>query len=199
LKIIKLTSLKNTEISAEIVNNIKEGGIIVYPTDTLYGIGGVFSLIEVVEKIDKIKGRGDKPYSIAVSDFEMLKRFVSYVPKVFKEKFIKLLPGKYTFLFEAKEDIDKSLLKESKKIGIRIPDQPIILKLIKEIGLPIITTSVNRSGEKPINSFNSILDFIEESKLEKSVDIIIDGGILPNSKGSTIIDLTNKTPEYIRT
>ena len=197
MKIIELGSIFNTKESEFINKIIINNGVFIYPTDTLYGIGGNFFSIEVIEKIDKIKGRGDKPYSVAVSSVEMLKGIVKNIPEIFFKKYMKLLPGKYTFLFEIADFIDHALVKNSNKIGVRIPNSPEILKLIKNFGKPIITTSVNESGQLPLNSVNSIIKFIKKKGLDEDIEFIIDGGDLPDSGGSTIIDLTKDEPEYI--
>ncbi len=197
MKIIKSGSISNAEQLALIQKTTREKGIFIYPTDTLYGIGGDPYSIEVIKKIDKIKGRADKPYSVAVSSFEMLKGIVKNIPEIFFAKYLKLLPGKYTFLFEVAYSIESCFLKGSNKIGVRIPDTPEILQLIGKLGHPIITTSVNETGDMPLNSFNSIIEFIKARGLEKEIAFIIDGGELPLSAGSIIIDLTKDVPEYI--
>ncbi len=198
MKIIELKSLLKNE-DVEFINKaIKNNEVFIYPTDTLYGIGGNFFSIDVINKIDDIKRRADKPYSVAVSDYEMLKGIVKNIPEIFFDKYMKLLPGKYTFLFEIADHIDKNLVKGSSKIGVRIPDSPEILQLIKKIGIPIITTSVNETGDIPFNSPKSILEFIKNKDIEEDIAFIIDGGDLPYSGGSTIIDLTTEEPAYLR-
>jgi L-threonylcarbamoyladenylate synthase len=137
---------------------IQKHGIIIYPTDTLYGLGGNFFSSNVMEKIDGIKGRKDMPYSAAVSGIKMLKKLVETIPAIFYDLHKKLLPGKFTFLFKASSSINKALLKNSDKIGIRIPNVPDILKLIEILDVPLVSTSVNPSGEPPLNDPAAIRD-----------------------------------------
>ncbi len=201
MRIIKLDSIfknDNRESLAYILDSLNNDGVFIYPTDTIYGIGGNFFSLDVVKRIDEIKGRGDKPYSVAVSDFEMLKTIVKNVPNVFTEKYLKLLPGKYTFLFEISEFINSALVKGSTKIGIRIPNLTEILKLISLFKKPIITTSINETGKQPLNSIDNIIEFIKRKNIEKKINFIIDAGNFTHSYASTIIDITQNTPKNIR-
>jgi tRNA threonylcarbamoyl adenosine modification protein (Sua5/YciO/YrdC/YwlC family) len=126
-------------------------GMIAYPTDTLYGLGGNFFSLALIEKIDRLKKRHDMPYSVAVGNLPMLESLTSEIPAIFYSSLLKLLPGKFTFLFTASPAIDIRLLKQSDKIGIRLPGLPPLLQLIEKTGLPLVSTSVNRSGQPPLN------------------------------------------------
>ncbi len=169
---------------------IQKHGIIIYPTDTLYGLGGNFFSSDVIKKIDRIKGRKDMPYSAAVSGIKMLKKLVETIPAVFYDLHKKLLPGKFTFLFKASSSINKELLKNSDKIGIRIPHVPDLLKLIEILDVPLVSTSVNRSGEPPLHDPAVIRDLFSKEPLKGAISLLIDNGPLPESGGSTILDLT---------
>ena len=176
----------------EIIRTIVEThGIFAYPTDTLYGLGGNFLSPEAVHAVDVAKGREDMPYSAAVSGKEMLEKLVETVPPVFETLYEKLLPGKFTFLFKAAPSLDKKLLKGGDKIGIRIPAVPNILKLIEILGVPLLSTSVNRSGELPLNDPSEIAKLF-------SLPLLIDGGVLPASRGSTILDITESPIKCLR-
>ena len=177
---------------------IQKHGIIIYPTDTLYGLGGNFFSSRVIEKIDRIKGRKDMPYSAAVSGIEMLNKLVETIPAVFYDLHKKLLPGKFTFLFKACSSINKALLKNSDKIGIRIPNVPDILKLIEILDVPLVSTSVNPSGELPLNDPAAIRDLFSNEHLKGFLSLLIDKGPLPESGGSTILDLTVTPIQCIR-
>jgi L-threonylcarbamoyladenylate synthase len=169
---------------------IGNNGVIIYPTDTLYGIGGNFFSLQATAAVDAVKKRDDMPYSVAVSGMTMLESLVETIPGSFHELYEKLLPGKFTFLFKASRSLNKELLKNSDKIGIRVPNVPNLLKMIEIINTPLISTSVNRSGEPPLNDPAEI---IRQFSGERTVSLLIDGGILPQSKGSTILDIT-ETP-----
>jgi L-threonylcarbamoyladenylate synthase len=198
MQIIKYKDIllpKNLKIIQNIVEN---NGIIIYPTDTLYGLGGNFFSLEVMETIDRIKNRKDLPYSVAVSSIEMLDPLVDTIPAVFYDLYEKLLPGKFTLLFKASRSLNKTLLKNSDKIGIRIPNVPNILKLIGTLNTPFISTSVNRSGEPPLNDPKAIIRQFADSKAPYTVSLQIDAGVLPESKGSTILDITDTPIKCIR-
>ncbi len=198
MQIIKYKDIllpKNLEIIQNIVEN---NGVIIYPTDTLYGLGGNFFSMAVMETIDRIKNRKDLPYSVAVSSIEMLDPLVDTIPAVFYDLYEKLLPGKFTLLFKASKSLNKTLLKNSDKIGIRIPNVPNILKLIGTLNTPFISTSVNRSGEPPLNDPRAIIRQFADSKAPYTVPLQIDAGVLPESKGSTILDITDTPIKCIR-
>jgi len=198
MQIIKYKDIllpKNLEIIQNIVEN---NGVIIYPTDTLYGLGGNFFSLAVMETIDRIKNRKDLPYSVAVSSIEMLDPLVDTIPAVFYDLYEKLLPGKFTLLFKASKSLNKTLLKNSDKIGIRIPNVPNILKLIETLNTPFISTSVNRSGEPPLNDPRAINRKFADSTALYTVPLQIDAGVLPESKGSTILDITDTPIQCIR-
>lgn len=159
-------------------------GVVAYPTDTLYGLGGNFFSLAVIEKIDRLKNRHDMPYSIVVGNLPMLESLTCEIPGSFYSRFFNLLPGKFTFLFAASPAIDPRLLKNSSKIGIRLPGLPPLLSLIEKIGLPLVSTSVNRSGQPPLNDPAQIAAEFPE------IELLIDGGVLPPSPGSTLVDVT---------
>lgn len=171
---------------------LQADGLIVYPTDTLYGLGGNFLSPVLIEKIDTVKGRADLPYSVAVSGLPMIETLTAAIPPIFTEIYRQLLPGKFTFLLPAAPGLDRKLLKNSDKIGIRIPALPGLLQLIDLLGFPLLTTSVNRSGQTPLQDPDSI------RRAFAQVDILLDAGVLPPSPGSTIIDLTASPPRVTR-
>ncbi len=168
------------------------GGAIAYPTDTLYGLGGDFLSLALMEKIDSLKNRRDLPYSAAVGSLAMLESLAADIPDVFRSRLHELLPGKFTFIFKPSPLIDSRLLKNSGKIGIRIPGLPPLLQMIAAIGRPLVSTSANRSGRPPLNDPRQIaLEF-------PGLDLLIDGGVLPSSPGSTLVDLTLSPPRIAR-
>ena len=158
-------------------------GVIVYPTDTLYGLGGNFRSLSLLAKIDRLKDRCDQPYSVAVGSLAMLESLVACIPQIFHQRLRELLPGKFTFLFTASPAIDPRLLKGSSRIGIRLPGLPLLLQLIEKIGFPLVSTSANRSGQPPLNDPAQIASEFPE------IDLLIDGGVLSLSRGSTVVDL----------
>jgi L-threonylcarbamoyladenylate synthase len=167
-------------------------GVIVYPTDTLYGLGGNFFSLALSAKIDLLKKRHDRPYSVAVGSLAMLESLTADKAQVFHPALKELLPGKFTFLFAANPAVDVRLLKNSMKIGIRMPGLPLLLELIETLGMPMVSTSVNRSGQPPLNDPGAIdAEF-------PGIDILLDAGMLPPSQGSTIVDLSVSPPRLVR-
>ncbi|MCK4763473.1 MAG: threonylcarbamoyl-AMP synthase [Candidatus Aminicenantes bacterium] len=188
MDIIKFENILHRDNLELIENTIKNDGVIVYPTDTLYGMGGNFFSLKVMKKIDWLKGRADMPYSAAVTGYDMIKKLTAEIPPAFYELQEKIFPGKFTALFKVSESINKALLKGSDKIGIRIPDIPEIIKLLEyleeRLDAPLISTSVNKSGRPPLRDPEQI------KKEFPGIDLLIDAGMLPGSKGSTILDFT---------
>jgi L-threonylcarbamoyladenylate synthase len=166
----------------EAVKVLKKGGIIAYPTETVYGIGCNVFDDEAVKKIFAVKGRSfDKPLSVAVADFKTIEE-LAHLSEEDKKLIKKVLPGPVTFLFPKKEIISDSVTMGSKLVGVRFPKNRKTLKIIKKAGFPIITTSANLSGEKnPVNW--------KEIKLK--VDFIVKGKC-KYKKPSTIINMTNR-------
>ncbi len=173
---------ENTRIFREVV---EENGVLIYPTDTLYGLGGNFLSPVVMEKVDRIKKRKDMPYSAMVPGMEKIEELVREVPPVFRQLYRELLPGKFTFLFPVSTSVDPILVRGGDTIGIRIPAVDAMLKLLEMVNVPLITTSVNRSGTPPLNRSRDII-----SEFGSDVDLFIDAGDLPFSSGSTILDIT---------
>lgn len=174
---------KRNEID-EIARLISEGGVIVYPTDTVYGLGGNALSRDVVDRIYSIKRREkSKPVSIAMSK-DMLS---SYVEISLRERILidKYLPGKYTLILRKKRGI--SLPEEvapEGKVGVRVPDHPFVEFLFERIDFPIVSTSANISGEKPPSTVEEAM-----SQLGDAVDLYVDWGKLPGTP-SRVIDLT---------
>lgn len=167
-------------------------GVLVYPTDTIYGLGcNIFDKL-AVDKITKIKGRTEgKNYSIVVSDLKMLKQYT--IVNASQEKIlIKYLPGAYTFILKASKKLPRYLISKEGTIGVRIPRNRLSVELVKALKKPIISTSFNESGKDPINDPSKAV-----KSLQNKVDVILDAGEIGNI-GSTVVDLTSKKPIIIR-
>jgi L-threonylcarbamoyladenylate synthase len=171
---------------------LHDDGVIAYPTDTLYGLGGKLFSSKVIARIDAIKQRGDLPYSVAVADPAMLESLAAEIPDIFRDRLQKLLPGKFTFLFKPHPSIDPVLLKNSNRIGIRIPGLPLLLKMISALGFPLVSTSANLSGQPPLSDPQRIV------REFPGLDLLIDGGVLPPSLGSTLVDVSVQPPRIVR-
>ncbi len=167
-----------------VVDAIRNGAILLYPTDTVYGIGGDATSEEVVSKVYKIKKRDyAKPLSVAFADFVMLSEYCAISGE--QEELLKrCLPGPYTFIMKIKKRIAAT---PSDRLGVRIPENDLVRMLIEKSGKPLITTSANLSGGK---------DAFDFAEVDKSVidacDIAINAGSTKYRKPSTVVDLINK-------
>jgi L-threonylcarbamoyladenylate synthase len=168
------------------------GKIFIYPTDTIYGIGGNPFDENVVTKIADIKGRNEKKQFIwLLSDFESLMNFTDIIYETHLEFLQKVWPAPLTVILNLNERT-KNIIKQE-TIAVRIPQNDFCLKLLKEISRPLISTSVNRSGENPLNRMDQIVN-----NYLKDVDAIFFNAETKEYKSSTIIDLTLKQPKLIR-
>ncbi len=169
---------------------IDEGAVFIYPTDTIYGIGCSALNDSAVKKLRRIKKRPKMPFSIIVPSKEWI--YENCEVSEDDEAWIKKLPGPYTLIFNLKKDnvISKLVNPSKKTIGVRIPKHW-IAGFVEELGFPIITTSVNISGQEYMTS----LDNLNEDIKQKVDFIIYDGEIL--GRPSTIVDLTGKEPKVI--
>ncbi|MCK5056517.1 MAG: threonylcarbamoyl-AMP synthase [Candidatus Aminicenantes bacterium] len=192
MEIIDFKKILDRENKIRIKHILEGDGIIIYPTDTLYGIGGNFFSPKVLEKIDCLKQRDDMPYSAAVAGLEMIKKLTAGLPPYFEKLAEKIFPGKFTVLLKAAKSINKILLKNRDKIGIRIPGIPPLIELLQYLNMPLISTSVNRSGSPPLRHPEAIKSEFPE------IDLFIDAGVLPESQGSTVLDLTESPVRVVR-
>jgi tRNA threonylcarbamoyl adenosine modification protein (Sua5/YciO/YrdC/YwlC family) len=176
----------------KVVNILKEGGIVVYPTDTYYGIGCDIMNKKAIERIYQLKQRNkSKPFSFICSDLKNISLYAkvsNYAYKTMK----RLLPGPYTFILEGSKLVPKIMLTQRKTAGIRVPDNPICLNLVKELGNPVITTSATMPDGTIFHDASLIHDYFGNR-----VDAVIDGSIVPGSPSSVIL-LIYDIPEVIR-
>lgn len=162
-----------------------EGGVIVYPTDTLYGVGGDARRIEVVERVRKIKGRGkDQPLSVILGNLDMVREYADAEGEAERLAVLNLLPGPVTLIM--KEKIKLPVAKDG-KIGVRVPEHSFMRKLSADLNMPIITTSANMKGKAGPTSIEEV-----EKKILEEVDLVLDGGPTIHRKPSTIIDLLER-------
>jgi tRNA threonylcarbamoyl adenosine modification protein (Sua5/YciO/YrdC/YwlC family) len=175
------------------VDILRGGGIIIYPTDTVYGMGCDLFNKKGIEKIYALKKRSKKqPLSFVCADLRDISRYArvsDYAYKTMK----RLLPGPYTFILEASRLVPKIILPKRQTTGIRVPDNHICLSLVAELGQPIISTSVETDGEEFLSDPREI-----EKQFGKRVDLIIDGGVVV-PEPSSVISLVDDRIEVIRT
>jgi len=179
----------------------QENDIILYPTDTLYGLGVDATNPEMVKKLKELKGRDDgKPISIAVSDIEMLRAYAEVTPLA--ERLIEqFLPGKLTLILNVK-DSSISHLSTDGSVGVRIPFHEGTLKLIQEFGKPITATSANVSNMPTESTPEAILKQFGKRSPEPAcagrITQVIDEGELPDSTPSTVVDARGAVPIIVR-
>ena len=177
---------------ARVVDCLKNGGIIAYPTDTTYGIGCSIFNKKGIERIYLMKGRErSKPFSFICSSLSEVAHYAKVGNKAFKI-LKRYLPGPFTFVLEATRDVPDLLLTRQKTVGIRIPDNRICLELVLALGNPIVTTSANPSAEEPVGDPYIIVDIFGHQ-----LDLVIDGGLL-DTDVSSVVALTGGTPEVLR-
>jgi tRNA threonylcarbamoyl adenosine modification protein (Sua5/YciO/YrdC/YwlC family) len=174
------------------VQIIKDGGVIIYPTDTVYGIGCDIFNKAALERIFQIKNDSNtKLFSFVCSDLKDIAKYArvsDYAYRMMKH----LLPGPYTFILPASKTVPKTLWTKRKTVGIRIPNNHVALKLVEDVGNPIISTSVTtRKGE--IMNDPDIIKVV----FDKQVDLMLSSGYGKNTP-SSIIDLSEDIPEIIR-
>jgi tRNA threonylcarbamoyl adenosine modification protein (Sua5/YciO/YrdC/YwlC family) len=175
-----------------VVEILKEGGVIGYPTDTVYGVGCDLFNPEAIRKVHRLKKlEGKKPLSFICSDLKDISRY-AYVSNYAYKMMKRLLPGAYTFILKATKLVPKMAMTKQNTVGIRIPDNKICLALVKELGHPIISTSVYKPDEGLYNDPAEI-----EERFGKQLDLVINGGGIV-AEHSSIIDLTDDSPKVIR-
>ena len=193
---IKIYEDKPNEAAIKkVVAVLKDGGIIIYPTDTVYGFGCDITNSRALEKLAKIKGiKLEKAnFSFVCSSLSNISDYVKQIDTATFKILKRALPGPYTFILPGNNDLPKEFRKK-KTVGIRVPQNNIALQIVEMLGNPIISTSIK--DEDDVIEYSTDPELIFE-KWQNKVDLIIDGGYGDNV-ASTIIDLTGDEPEVIR-
>jgi len=188
---------KSTGLSGQIEKGVavlKEGGVIAFPTDTVYGIGACISNEPAVKRIFDIKKRPlEMALPVLVADVEQMEKVANRLPMLACRLVEHFLPGALTLILPKSEEVPDIVTGSGKTVAVRIPDHPVPIALIKGLGEPITGTSANKSGDK---SSTTALEV--KRSLGDSVDFIIDGGESPGTKESTIIDFSGEKPKMVR-
>jgi tRNA threonylcarbamoyl adenosine modification protein (Sua5/YciO/YrdC/YwlC family) len=176
----------NTRIVEEVVDVLKSGGLIIYPTDTVYGIGCDITQKSAIEKIYRVKEADkQKPMSFVCSDIKDISKYAKISTSAFRI-LKRHLPGPYTFILPGTKEAPKNLISKQKTVGIRIPDHALTLALVEALGNPIISTSVNISESSFASDPHEFSAFYEGK-----VELILDSG--PTwAEPSSVIDLTSE-------
>jgi tRNA threonylcarbamoyl adenosine modification protein (Sua5/YciO/YrdC/YwlC family) len=176
------------------VEVLRGGGVIIYPTDTVYGIGCSIFSTKAIERIYQIKRQDEsKPFSFICSDLSHISEYAKVSNPAFR-LMKHLIPGPFTFILPASrlKQLPKSLISQRKTVGIRVPNNKVIQMLVKELGHPVLNASVTTENEEIIQDPDSI-----KQHYEKRVDLILEDGHC-GVELSTILDLTDEQPVVVR-
>lgn len=180
---------------AKIIKILRDGGVIIYPTDTVYGLGCDITNIKALERIARIKGiKLDKAnFSFVCYDLSNLSDYVKQIDTSTFKILKRSLPGPYTFILPGNNNLPKEFKKKN-TVGIRVPDNNIAREIVKQLGNPIVSTSIHDDDE--VLEYSTDPELIFE-KWQNLVDAVIDGGYGDNTP-STIIDLSGEEPVLVR-
>jgi len=184
----------NKKILQKAAEVIKSGGIIVYPTDTLYGLGVDINNKQAMDRLYYLKGRkATKPVSILVNDLYQIEQIVGKLYKIEYTAAKLFFPGKMTLIISSKDAVSLPRLSHLKKLGFRIPQSKITYMLIDMLGSPISTTSVNISSKNNVKNVEDILAIFGDK-----IDLILDSGPVDSTTGSSVLDVTTDPPTLLR-
>ncbi len=193
---IKIYEDKPNETAiAKVVKILKDGGLVIYPTNTVYGLGCDITNTKALERIAKIKGiKLEKAnFSFVCHDLSNLSDYVKQIDTTTFKILKRALPGPYTFILPGNNNLPKDFKKKT-TVGIRIPDNNIALEIVRQLGNPIVSTSIHDEDE--VLEYSTDPELIFE-KWQNLVDLVIDGGYGDNM-GSTVIDLSDDEPVVLR-
>jgi len=177
---------------AQVIDVLRSGGVIAYPTDTMYGIGCDIMNKKAIERVYQIKQwPKTKPFSFICSDLKNISQYAKVSNYAYKTM-RRLLPGPYTIILEGSHQVPKMMLTKRKTAGIRVPDNPICMALISALGNPILSTSASTRGGEAFAE-----PWLIEDHFGKLLDIVIDGGPVPGIP-SSVISLIGDEPEVLR-
>ena len=194
--IIRKINSENPELEVikQAAGIIRQGGVVVFPTRCLYGLGAdAFDLV-AVDRVVRIKQRpADNPILVLIDDQQRLNDLVTHIPPIADGLMQAFWPGRLTLIFEAQKILLHQLTAGSKKIGVRIPGHAVASALVKQVGIPITGTSANVSGHAGCHQVPDL-----GPQITTRVDMILDGGTLESGVGSTVIDVTEDPPRILR-
>lgn len=176
------------------VKALNRGGVIIFPTDTVYGVGCKIDHIIAIEKIYNIKARPlDRPLQILLSDVADCDRYAASISDYARRLMEAWMPGGITLLFQAVEGLPARLVGANHTVGLRVPDAPDLQGMIAQIGGTLAATSANLSGGKSPWSVEEI-----PKEILSQVDYVLDAGVLPSCPASTVLDCTGSRPRLVR-
>ncbi len=197
MEILDVKNTKKEEIILKSLEVLKNGGLLVYPTETCYGIGADATSKKAIEKLLSYKTRREgKPFSVVMAEKSMAKKYIE-LNDMAENIYDRYLPGPITVVSKSLGGVVKEVESESGTLGVRVPDYGLVLEISKKFKKPFTATSANMSyGPKPY-SIENLLKNIPEKK-KKLIDLILDAGTLPKNETSTVVDTTLNTLNVLR-
>lgn len=197
---IKMDSMKTiikkaTEESVKEAGELlKAGGIVAFPTDTVYGLGAVYSDEAAVQKIFEAKGRDEgKPLSILVGGPEQVKLLAAEIPEKARRLMERFWPGALTVILKKRPEVSPKITAGGATVGVRMPDHPVTLALLQAAGSPLAAPSANTSGKR-----SSVTAEDVKEDLSGRIHMLLDGGACPVGLSSTVVDLSGPEPLILR-
>ena len=185
---------KTAEGYPEAIAALRRGDVIVFPTETLYGLGADALNSQAVEQVFQLKGRDPvNPIPVLVADREMLHALVADVPEAAQKLIRQFWPGPLTLVLPARKEIPKPLCNPSGGVGVRISSQAIATRLVNALGRPLTATSANPSGKEPARTIPEAKTYFGDQ-----IEVFVDGGKLTAKTGSTVVEVMGDTIKIIR-
>lgn len=185
---------KRTETLAAALKALTRGQVIVFPTETFYGLGADALNPDAVERIVALKGRNpDSPIAVVVADQRMLPQVASAVPPLAQKLIDRFWPGPLTLILQARVGLPAPLLNREGKIGVRVSSHPLAMRLTRELGRPLTATSANPSGKEPARTIQEARNYFA-----RQIEVFVDGGVLAGKTGSTVAEVIEGKLRIIR-
>lgn len=173
---------------------LKRGEVVVFPTETFYGLGADAFNEAAVERVVSLKGRGlESPIAVIIADREMLEQVVTDVPSAAEKLIERFWPGPLTLILPAKKGLPAPLLNQGGGVGVRISSHPLATRLARDLGRPLTATSANPSGKEPPRTAAEAMGYFSGR-----VEIFLDGGRMESEKGSTVAEIVEERLKIIR-
>ena len=197
MEALNLKKESKDKVIAKTIEILKRGRLIIYPTETCYGLGADATNPQAVAKVLQFKGeRKGKPILIAVADKKMAQDYVE-INEMAENLYQNFLPGPVAVVSKSKGKVAPGIESANQTLGIRIPDYPLVLEIIRQFGRPITSTSANPSGKKPPYNLKDVLKYTSKKRLGL-IDLFLDAGQLPLRPPSTVVDTTLQEPTILR-
>lgn len=185
---------KTTEALSRAIEALKRGEVIVFPTETFYGLGADAFDAVAVERVVSVKGRDpENPIPIIIADEKMLREVVAEVPPVAQRLIGQFWPGPLTLILPAKKGLPAPLLNRDGGVGVRISSHPLATQLARGLGHPLTATSANPSGKEPVRTVKEAQTYFSDK-----LKIFLDGGRLGGKRGSTVMEVSGDGLRIIR-